>query len=174
MAIKKEKKVEIVKSLADKVSKADSAVLVRFTKLQVKDATNLRKTLRDKGVSFAVSKKTLLKRALSDLKIGGEMPSLDGQTAIAFAKDALEPAKSIAEMKKKFAENIFVLGGIFEGKFISASEVLELSKIPGREVLLSQLLNVMNGPVQGFVSTLNEVARSFVATLNAVAKAKQA
>lgn len=174
MAIKKEKKVELVKSIVDKVGKSSGSVLVGFTKLQAKDAIAMRKFFKEKGVGFTVSKKTLLKRALGDLKIEGNVPDMEGQVAIAYGSDAIMPAQAMGETVKKYKDVISIFGGILEGRFISPSEVMTLSMIPSREVLLSQFLNVLNGPIQGFVGTLNAVMRDFVLTLDQVAKSKQA
>lgn len=113
-----------------------------------------------------------MKRAFAEAGIVGDLPNMDGQVALAFGTDSVAPAKSIAEAEKKHKNMIYILGGILEGKFLSKSEMIVLSKIPGREVLLSQLLNVMNAPIQGFVGTLNAVMRDFVCTLDQVSKKK--
>jgi large subunit ribosomal protein L10 len=42
---------------------------------------------------------------------------------------------------------------------MGATEMIALSKIPSREVLLSQLLNVMNAPIAGFVMSLDQIAK---------------
>lgn len=173
MAITLDKKKELVKELTDNVKKSVSTVIVGFNKLRVADVTPLRKNLREQGIRMMVSKKTLMKRAFSDAGIVGDVPSMDGQVALAFGSDPVAPAKSIAVAEKKHKDMVYILGGILEGKFLSKSEMIALSKIPGKEVLLSQLLNVMNAPIQGFVGTLNAVMRDFVCTLDQVSKSKK-
>ena len=106
------------------------------------------------------------------MKVEGTLPEMEGQVALAIGKDPIAPAKAIAEAQKKYKNTVYILGGVLEGKFLSATEMIALSKIPGREVLLSQLLNVMQAPIQGFVGTLNAVTRDFVCTLDQVAKSK--
>jgi large subunit ribosomal protein L10 len=172
MAISLLKKKEITKSLNEKLQDAGSAVIVGFKGLKIADITPLRKSLRDSGVSFSVAKKTLFKRAFNEVKVEGTLPEMEGQVALAIGKDPIAPAKAIAEAQKKYKNTVYILGGVLEGKFLSATEMIALSKIPGREVLLSQLLNVMQAPIQGFVGTLNAVTRDFVCTLDQVAKNK--
>ena len=92
--------------------------------------------------------------------------------ALAFGNDAIIPAKQVADAEKKYKNMVYILGGVLDGKFLSKQEMVALSKIPGREVLLSQLLNVMNSPIQGFAGTLNGVLRNFVCVLDQVSKAK--
>lgn len=172
MAITLDKKKELIKEITEDVKNSTSTVILGFTKLEYADVTPLRKNLRDKGIKMTVSKKTLMKRAFGEAGIVGDVPAMEGQIALAFGNDPVVPAKSVAEAEKKLKNKVFILGGIFEGKFLSKQEMIALSKVPGREVLLSQLLNVMNSPIQGFVSTLNAVTRDFVNVLDQVAKKK--
>ena len=159
MALNKEAKVKIVNSLSEKIGGAVSTVFVKFGKLTVADANAMRKELRGKEVGYFVSKKTLLKRALTENKISGEMPILDGQVSIAYGADMIAPAKLIAEFARRLKDKLSIIGGILSGKYVSASEMVALSMIPSREVLLGQLLNVLNAPVQGFVMSLDQISK---------------
>ncbi len=170
MAINKDKKTEILSKLGDLLKTAESLVFVKFKGVKVNDQNAMRKSLREQGVGYYVAKKTLVKRALLDAKIEGTLPELEGEMAVAYSKDAVAPAKGIAEFVKKFKDVLGIAGGILEGRYLAVAEVEALSKIPSREVLLGKLVNVMNAPIQGFVRTLNEVPSSFVRTLDAVAK----
>ena len=49
-----------------------------------------------------------------------------------------------------------------------------MSKLPGREELLSTLVGTMQAPITKFVQTLNEIPTKFVRTLAAVCDAKEA
>lgn len=159
MPLKKEQKKEISKSISDKISSAESTVFVKFGQLTVADSNAMRKNLRDQGVGYVVSKKTLLKRALADSKIAGELPVLEGQISIAYGKDSVLPAKLVAEFQAKFKDRLAIVGGILSGKYMGAVEMVALSKIPSREVLLSKLLNVMNAPIQGLAIALDKISK---------------
>lgn len=159
MPLKKEQKKKISKKLVEKIGDAESTVFVKFGKLTSANSNEIRKTLRDQGVGYFVSKKTLIKRALTDNKIEGTLPKLEGQIAIAYGKDSILPAKMIAGFQSKMKDQVSIIGGILSGKFLSGPEMVALSRIPSREVLLSQLLNVLNAPIQGFVMSLNEISK---------------
>jgi large subunit ribosomal protein L10 len=58
---------------------------------------------------------------------------------------------------------------MIEGKPMAPASIEALSKLPGRQELMSQVLGVLQGVTVQFVSTLNEIPRSFVGTLKAVA-----
>ncbi|MDQ5957895.1 MAG: large subunit ribosomal protein, partial [Patescibacteria group bacterium] len=127
--------------------------------LTVAGADELRKNLRQVGAGYSVAKKTLVKMALGDVGIAGELPSLPGEIAIAYSdSDALAPAKSVFDFGKKNPNTVAIVGGVFEGKFMNAESMMEIAKIPGREVLYGQVANMLNWPIQGLVVALDQIA----------------
>lgn len=159
MPLKKDQKKVIADKLIKHLGSAGSAVFVKFGGLTVGADTEMRRVLRDKGVGYVVSKKTLLKRALNEVKIEGELPLLKGQIAMAYGEDAVLPAKSVAEFQSKLKDKISIVGGILSGKFLSAGEMIALSRIPSREILLGKLVNILNAPIQGFVMALDQISK---------------
>ena len=159
MAITKNQKKEILKEIQETVKKSPSVVFVNFKKLKVNDTNKFRKALRDKGVGYLVAKKTLFKKAIDELKAVGTMPELAGELAIAHGKDSTAPAREVYEFSKKFKENISIVGGIFEGKYMSKEEMLAIAMIPSVEVLRGQFVNIINSPIQGLVLALDAIAK---------------
>lgn len=158
MALKKEKKVELLANLEGSLKNANSAVFVKFDKLKVADVNALRRSLQSSQVGYVVSKKTLLKRALGTKGVEGEMPELPGQIAMAYGADLLVPAREVFEFYKTHKENVQIVGGVFEGKYMSASEMMNIATIPGREVLLSQIAYLLKSPIQRLAIAVNAVA----------------
>lgn len=100
------------------------------------------------------------------MKIEGEMPALEGEIAIAYSQsadeagdDQLAPAKGVYDFAKKNPELLKIVGGVFEGKYMDAKEMMSVATIPGREVLLGMLVNVINSPIQGLVMALDAIAK---------------
>lgn len=160
MAINKEKKKEIVAKVKDAMDSADSVVFVNFHGLTVGDTTELRKKLRDEGVGYTVAKKTLIKRVLSESKVEGEVPSLDGELAIAYGKDMIAPARGVYDFQKDHKDNVAILGGIFEGRYMNKEEMMEIATIPSTPVLYGQFVNLINSPIQRFAVVLDQIAKS--------------
>ncbi len=158
MPISKNKKQEIFKDLADIVKKAKSLVFVNFHGVNVTDATALRRSLKDNGVNYVVVKKSLVKKAVTDQKIPGEMPSLDGELGLAYGDDLIAPAREVYDFQKKLDNKIAILGGVFEGVFKSKEEMLSIATIPSLHVLRGQFVNLINSPLQGMVIALNAIA----------------
>ncbi len=158
MALKKEKKVEIVADLDASLKDAQSAVFVKFDKLTVADVNTLRRNLQKEGVGYMVAKKTLLKRALTTRGIDGELPALEGQIAVAYGTDLLAPAREVYAFQKGHKENISIVGGMFEGKYMDKQAMESIATIPPREVLLSQIAYLLKSPMQRLAIAVNAVA----------------
>ncbi len=156
--LQKSKKEEMIKELEETVKDSGSLVFVNFHGLKVSDETKLRRSLRDQGVGYKVSRKTLLKRALSG-KAEGEIPELAGEVAIAYSKDETAPAREIYNFQKANKGLLEIVGGVFEGKFMGKEKMMEIAMIPSREVLLSKFAFLLKSPMQRLAIAFNEVAK---------------
>ena len=155
----KSKKEEMVKGLESAITESKSLVFVNFHGLKVSDETKLRRELRDKGVGYKVSRKTLLARALKG-KADGEVPELAGEVAIAYSKDEIGSPREIYNFQKNHKGIVLsILGGIFEGKFVGREMMMELATIPTREVLLSKIAFLLKSPLQRLAIAVGEVAK---------------
>lgn len=155
----KSKKEEIIKDLEGAVKNSKSLVFVNFHGLKVADETALRQDLRKEGVNYRVSRKTLLKRALEG-KAEGDIPELGGEVAIAYSKDETASPREVYNFQKTHKGMLNILGGIFEGKFVSGERMMEIATIPTREVLLSKIAFLLKSPMQRLAIAVNEVAKS--------------
>jgi large subunit ribosomal protein L10 len=155
--LQKSKKTEMIKELEGAIKASVSLVFVNFHGLKVSDETKLRRELRDKGVGYKVSRKTLLKRALLG-KAQGEIPELAGEVAIAYSEDQTASAREIYSFQKTHKGFLEIIGGIFEGKFLGKEKMMEIAMIPSREVLYAQFVNLINSPIQRFAVVLDQIA----------------
>ena len=160
MAIKKDKKVEIIKDSEDIIKNSNSLVFLNFHKLPVLEERELRKSLRKEDIGYKVIKKTLFKRALDDAKIEGEIPEIKGELAVAYGKDLLAPAREVYNFQKTHKENVQILGGIFEKRYMDGKEMLGIATIPPLNVLYGKFVNVINSPIAGLVMALGQIAES--------------
>lgn len=159
MAISKEKKKEILAKLDAGLKDAATVAFVRFDKLSVKEADELRKKLREQGVSYYVAKKTLVRRALAARGYAGEMPAMEGELALAWSTDQVAPAKGIFEFAKTHKEQIMFLGGIFEGKYLGKAEITEIASIPGRDALYGKVVGILNASIANVVRAIDAKAK---------------
>ncbi len=126
----------------------------------VEKVNNLRRRLQKENVGYAVTKKTLLKRALDAQKLEGEIPEIPGQIAIAYGEDLLAPSREIFNFSKENKENIEIVGGVFEGKYMNKSEMLTIATIPPLQTLRGMFVNLINSPIQRFAVVLDQIAKT--------------
>lgn len=162
MAITKQKKAEILESLKGALASATSGVFVSFKRLTVAEVNALRAELKKDNVKYTVAKKTLLKRALVERGIEGDMPDMPGEMAFAYlasGDDITAPARGLNAFVKKYKEKLGFLGGFIEGKYLSLTEIKSVAGIPPIPVLRGMFANVINSPLQRFAIALGEVAK---------------
>jgi len=152
------KKKEVVATLAQTFKDSKSIVFFNFHKLKMADTMAMRRKLRAEKVGTTVAKKTLMKRALAEVGFEGTMPELEGEIGLAFAPDLTAPARELYEFQKKYKESLSIVGGVFDGKFLSKEEMLVIANIPSQKTLYAQFVNVINSPIQGLVVALNQIA----------------
>ncbi len=159
MAVTKEKKGEILKKLQKIIKDSGSIVLVNFHALPISESTQMRRALREKGASFLVAKKTLVKKVLKEANFEGEMPELPGELGVAYSEDQLASAQGVYEFQKKLDKIVQIVGGVFVGKFMSLSQMVSVAQIPGLKTLQAQFVNLINSPIQRFAIALDAIAR---------------
>ena len=160
MAKTKEQKKAILTRLQDAFNPALTSVFVHFNGLPVGDETEMRGALREDGVSYFVARKTLMGVALEAANIKGEQPALEGEIAIAYgSEDPTAAARGIHGFVKKYDGRLSIVGGIFEGQFMDATEMNEIATIPSMDGLRGMFANVINSPIQGLVVALDQIAK---------------
>ena len=155
-------KVELKQPIVDEISEtikgAQSLVVVDYSGLTVAEDTQLRKKLREAGVSYKVYKNTLVNRAIAGTEFESLKDVLEGPNAFAVsADDATAPARVLAEFAKT-APNLEIKAGVVEGTFYDADGMKAISSIPSREVLLSKLLGSLQSPITNLARVLNQIA----------------
>ena len=168
----REEKVRVIESLTAKL-RAGSAVLVDYQGMDVARSTALRRRSRESGVDFVVAKNTLTRRAADEAGVEGLSEFLVGPTALAFSEDPVASAKLMAEFADQ-VESFALKGGLLEGgRVLDETEVVALSKLPGREQLLAQIVGGISSPLAGLVTVLNNIIQGLVVALGQIAEQKQ-
>ncbi len=157
MAISKEKKKEIAKKLDSIKEESSAIVFVGFKGFDANSDTVMRRKLREEGVGYFVTKKTLLKRSFTDT-FSGDMPPLEGEIALAYSSDAIAPAQNIKAFTKQYKDKLRIVGGVFQGVYKNEEEMMEIASIPPLPVLRGMFVNVINAPLQGLVISLQAIA----------------
>ena len=168
MAIDRAQKEQNVKELRADLAGIPHAILVDFKGLDVANATNLRRKLREDEANFKVVKNSTALLAIEDLPLAEFKDLFVGQTAIAYTDgDVVSFAKTLREFGEQFETPSFK-GGIVDGAPISASEFEQLAKLPPRDELIGKALYLMNYPIQGLATVLGGILAGVVTVLDQI------
>ena len=159
---------KMVEELAETLKGQINLVLVDAKGLTGNQTVELRKALREDKLKFRLVKNSVALHTFKKLGISGFEGSLTGMSGVVYGADPLAMAKKLVAYREKH-QKAAVKAALIEGKPMAPASIDALSKLPGRQELLSQVLGVLQGVTVQFVSTLNEIPRSFVGTLQAVA-----
>ena len=155
---KVELKQPIVQEISEQIKDAQSVVLVDYRGLTVEQDTQLRKELREAGITYKVYKNTLMNFAFKGTDCESLSSLLEGPNAIAISKsDATAPARILS----KFAKTVPALelkAGIVEGDFYDEKGIKAVADVPSREELLSKLLGSLQSPIANLARVLNQIA----------------
>ena len=159
---------KMVDELAERLKGQTNLVLVDAKGLTGNQTVELRKALREDKNKLRLVKNSVALHTFKKLGVTGFEASLTGMSAVVFGPDPLAMAKKLTAYKEKH-QKAAVKAAVIEGKPMPPASIEALSKLPGRQELLSMLLGCLNAVTVKFVSTLNEIPRSFVGTIQAIA-----
>ena len=160
-------KSSIVKDMVDRFQKSKGIYITNYQGIDVRTVTQLRKSFRDNGVDYVVTKNTLTKIAAKEAGYEGIIDNLlSGQVAIAYSEDPVMPAKIIKEFKKENKELIDVLGLIFDGELYPAEKYKDFASLPSKDELLATLSTILKEPTTKFVIALNDPFAKLLSSLN--------
>ena len=163
-------KQETIDELNDVFTRAKSAILAHYHGISAEDMTALRNHMRERAVDFRVIKNTLAQKAVKNTPLEVLENDFKGPVSLLVSfDDAVAPAKALSDYAKLGAvKSPQVVTGIVEGQQVTPTEIKAIADLPSKEVLLSQMLSVMNGPTTNFVGVFSSLLRKLVGTLDAI------
>lgn len=161
--------IDMLEKVKGSIEASKGVFVVDYRGLTVKEAQELRRALREANAHMKVYKNNIVRIALND----AEMPNIDdmlkGTCAYVFYEnDPVEAAKVLKQEADKL-KKMQILGGIADGKAITAEEALAYAELPSRDELLAKLVYVIGSPLSGIAQVCAGPARGLVTALQAVA-----
>ena len=166
-----EAKSALIDEMQEKLERARGAVLLTTQGLTVAEVTELRRKLRAAGLELHVVKNTLLRIASERAHYQDLSELLHGQTAIALSfDDEIATAKAITDYMRtaRTGKPVTIKAGILELAPISAKQVEDLAKIPGKDQLRGQVVGTIHGPLNQLYGLLTAPMRDLVNVLEAL------
>ncbi|OGY39792.1 MAG: 50S ribosomal protein L10 [Candidatus Brennerbacteria bacterium RIFOXYC1_FULL_41_11] len=180
MSITWQKKEKIVSELNQILKDHQYLYFVDLANAKTLALTAFKRMILDLGAKYKVVKKNLLKIGLKENKI--EFPGIDdysGSFGVVYANgNEIDIAKVIDKFikenspKTKIKDSLSILAAIFEKAFIKQDDAKKLSKIPSKEILHGQLVNVLVSPIAGLAYVCSGTIQKFLLTLKEIEKTK--
>lgn len=168
----KQQKSKIVEDLTEKFKRQKIAIFSDFTGVSVSKFQILRRILKKDQAEYKVTKKTLFDRALQETGVNLKTKELRGEIGATFGYgEETAPAKILLKFSRQ-NETFKILGGILGNRILSAKEVITFAKLPPREIIMGQLLNVMQSPIRGLATVLEGNIKNLAVVLNKIQSSK--
>ena len=172
----KQKNIDSVNKLKEKVGKAKAIYLMDYRGLTHKQLEDLHKMVKKVQGEFVVVKNSLLRLALGQTQ--GSAPTMNnepsstmnltGPTAILLAyEEEITPLKELYKFIKTNSLPVAKLGFIGANQY-SSEDVVRLSKLPGRQELQAQMVGRLSGPMYGLLYALNGNLQKLVYVLTRI------
>ena len=164
----REKKAQIIDRLQEVFSKCSIGILTDYRGLSVPEITDLRRRLKESGIEYKVVKNTLARFAAERAGKDELASFFVGPVAVALGYgDITEPARVLADYIGTSKATLSVKGGFLGDSVISVEDVMTLSTLPSRELLLAKVVGGMQIPVLALLGCLTTPIRGFMGMLQA-------
>lgn len=169
------KKVEIVKEITDKFSRAKSVFFTNYKGMTVQDVNDLRKELYIAKIEYKIAKKTLIRIAAKEAGYPPIDRLMEGQVGMAFSyDDPAAPGKIITTyIKKNKSEKFSITGCIFEGVAFGAEHVEAIIELPSRKELIGNFIGTLSAPMSNLIGILSTMMSQLVTMLNSLSGRKK-
>jgi large subunit ribosomal protein L10 len=167
LAIKRERKVELLDIYRGEVQKSTALVFTNYRGLSVANLQSLRVKLRETNTGFMVVKNSLLGIALEESGMPKPESLLVGPNAVAFiGEDIGRGVKGLLDWIK--AERIGeVTGAMLGASVLDAKSAEALADLPTKEEILAKVLGSINAPASSLARMLTAPTASLVRVINA-------
>ena len=173
MAIKREKKVELLETYRGQLKKSSALVFTNYRGLSVGKLASMRAKLSSNGTSLMVVKNSLLGIALREAGMPEPDSLLAGPNAVAFiGEDIGRSVTGLLDWIK--AEKVGeVTGAILGNSVLDAKGAEQLAGLPTKEQTLSMVLGAINAPASALARIISAPSASLVRVINAHVEAQQ-
>lgn len=163
-----------VEKVSEIFARSKGIFLTDFSGLNVETMTDLRSRLRKASSSYLVVKNRLTAIAADRAGFSGLREYLRGPTGIVFTENDPTPSAKILADFTKQPVPLKIKSGVVEKTLYTGPQVEQLALIPPREVLLTQVVSAIQGPLVGLAMCLNAIPQKLVGTLHALAEKRRA
>ncbi|MEA2187444.1 MAG: large subunit ribosomal protein [Solirubrobacteraceae bacterium] len=169
----REQKAAVIEEITVQITESEAVFAVDYRGMTVAQALELRGKLRDADATLRVVKNTLTERAADKAGAEGLKALLEGPTALTFARgDIATAAKAVADFAR--GTNLLAFkGGVMGGQALQTDQVIAIARLPSRDILNAQLVNIVASPLTGLATSLSNLISGLARQLSQVVEKKE-
>jgi large subunit ribosomal protein L10 len=170
----REQKAAVIDEIAVQITASEAVFAVDYRGISVVQAAELRGKLRDADATLRIVKNTLTERAADKAGAESLKALLTGPTALTFVRgDAASAAKAVADYARATGLLPFK-GGMLNGEALAPEQMTAIARLPTRDVLNAQFVNIVASPLTGLVTSLSNLISGLARQLSQVVEKKEA
>ncbi len=169
----REQKQKDLDALTEQFRKAQAAMFVGFQNLTVAKDQELRRQLREAGISYEVVKNTLARKAAEGTPFEQAAEHFRGVTAVATSEgDPVTLSKAISKFTKANPDIFKFKVGVVEGKVVALRDVEAIASLPSKEELVAKIMFLINAQAQRLVTVISAVPRNLAIVVKQIGEQK--
>jgi len=170
----RKEKVDKVDGLKEIFKNSYGLIFTDHSGLKAEDAVVVRDKLVEVNSYLKIIKNTLALIAAKDVFKDLNLEEVfKGPTSIVVSSSDMVSTAKIIEDFSKDLDVLKIKAGIFENRLLNPEEVCRFASLPGREVLLTNLVLSINSPIIKLVNVLSNLTRDLVLLLDAIREKRE-
>lgn len=162
----------LVNRVKDGIGQNGCIFVVSYSQVPASQINDFRKRLKAAGADIYVSRNSIAQIALKDLNQSALAEKITGQMAFVWSQaDSADVAKALVKFAKE-CENIKIRGGLLDGKILEKDQIVQLSELPSRQVLLTMLLSTIQSPLTRLAGALGGKTQELLSILKQLSEKK--
>jgi len=161
-----ERNIREIETLVEKFSNASIVIATNYSGMAVQSMDRFRRSLREKGAQYRVTKNTLARIAADSAGRPEIKEIVEGPCGyVPTEGDAVAAASALVSSIRAERLSMTVVGAVLGREVLSVGRFETLASLPGRDVLLARLMGQMNAPITGLVTVLSGPIRALATVL---------
>ncbi len=161
----KAQKKEVIDTLTGQLPGSTITIFTTFARagepgLSVGQMQEMKRALRQVEGEYVVAKKTLIEKALEQLKYDGiDLYAMDGSVGVVLAHgDAYAISKALYQFAKANPA-LKMFSAWMDGHLVDHTALMDMATLPTRDELLARLMGMLQYPLSSLAIVLNQVAK---------------